>query len=198
MKQLLKLIAVNLPEMSPETIQRWIEAPEIIRDGLVKMFFQIPFKIWKTIKIIVYQNADQCLEALKAAGCNVGDWARDLIKNKLDFTKSVEEKVESVKLSVAQLGFVEGATLRQILEKALQMGLLKCQPTDGPNLRVQYLDQPMGEVVWLGMDPITGSDGHPGIVYLRRSDSGLWLSAYYCNLGSFFSADNVFLFRRSK
>lgn len=198
MKQLLKLIAVmleNLPEMSPEKIQQWIEAPQAIKDGLNKMFSQIPLKIWKTIKLVAFKSADQCLKALEAAGCQVGDWARDLIKNKIDFTKSVEEDVKLIKRTVAELGFAKGATLRQILERGLEVGLEECRPTDGPNARIAYTDQRLGEVVWMAMRPITDSHGYSDIFYLGRNDGGLFLRAYYYDLDDFFDADCVFVFR---
>ena len=197
MKQLLKLIAAimeNLPEMSPETIQRWIEAPEVIRDGLAKMFSQTPLKVWKTIKLVAYQSADQCRQALEKAGCRISDWAKDLL-GKIDFTKSVEEEVKFGKLTVGQLGLTRGGTLRQILARIVELGLAKCEPYDGPNVRVQSLDQPMGEGIFMAMDPITASRGYPHVFVLRRRGDGLWLHAHCYSLDFFFRADICFLFR---
>lgn len=51
-----------------------------------------------------------------------------------------------------------------------------CEPEDGVQLRRQYEDQLDGEILWMAMERITGSDGHPHVFFVKRNDDGVrWL-----------------------
>lgn len=56
--------------------------------------------------------------------------------------------------------------------------------------RLALKEQPRGDWFWVGMEPISGSNGYPDVFYVRRDDDGRrWLFAYYaspedhCSLG---------------
>ena len=46
-----------------------------------------------------------------------------------------------------------------------------------PYIRQAYPDQPMGEVLWAAMRPITDSGVWPSVFRVKRDAFGLWLGA---------------------
>jgi hypothetical protein len=157
------------------------------------------FKTWKTIKLGTgHQTADDFRKALKKAGCRIGDWANDLL-GKPAFTAATEEtEVNLVNISVAELGFPNGATRKEIYEKAKELGLELCPAEVGPQLRLQYKDQPNGEWLLIGMEPITASDGDLEVFDVGRGDDGRWLFSLYGHPDYFWSGDSRWAFVLSK
>jgi hypothetical protein len=166
-------------------------------DGTKKVSNQ--FKIWKTIKLGTgHQTADDFRKALKKAGRRIGDWANGIL-GKPAFTAATEEtEVNLVNISVAELSFPNGATRKEIYEKAQKMGLSLCPPEVGPQLRLQYKDQPNGEWLLIGMEPITVSGGGLRVFGVERDDSGLWLRSYCGDPDRFCHGDFRWVFVLSK
>lgn len=80
--------------------------------------------------------------------------------NNPEFTISQKsEHINLVRISVKDLGFPKGATATEIYKKAQKLGLELCPVEVGPQLRLQYKDQPKGECVAVGMKPITNPGG---------------------------------------
>ncbi|MFY9463112.1 MAG: hypothetical protein WAP52_02920 [Candidatus Sungiibacteriota bacterium] len=136
------------------------------------------FHVWCTIKLGTgLRTAGEFGIALKQAGCRIGDWGSDIL-GKPAFTASrVETEVDLVALSVAELGFKDGATRKDIYERAIEIGLELCPAEVGPQLRLQYKDQPNGERLLVAMNPIADSGGGLNVFNVERSDHDLWLSA---------------------
>jgi len=143
------------------------------------------FPVWKTIQFGTGLNsADDFRQALKGAGCNISNWANDIL-GKPDFTVAEEKKeLNLVIKSVRDLGFPKGATTRQIYERATSQGLGLCPAEVGPQLRLQYTDQPKGEWLLIAMEPIKDSDGDPVVFAVGRRDGGdFWLGTVYDDPG---------------
>lgn len=156
------------------------------------------FPIWKTVTLGVHKSAGGYIKALKAAKHRIGDWANDIL-GKAEFTcAGMETDVDLVVLSVADLGFKEGARYSQICEKAVEMGLALCPAEVGPALRLAYTDQPRGEWVVIAMKAIT--DSHRGLLvfYLEHVRVELWLSGNLGRPDDFWSSDGRFVFVRRK
>ena len=128
------------------------------------------------------KDADGFRKALKTAKCGIGDWANDII-GKPAFTVATEEiEVDLVIVTVEELGFKDGAKRSDIYKRAIELGLQLCPNEVGPQLRLQYMDQPKGQWLLIGMEPITDSDGNLRVFGVERNDVGkLWL---YANYGS--------------
>jgi hypothetical protein len=102
-----------------------------------------------------------------------GDWAKDII-NKPDFTTSQETKdMKLVRLTVAELGFPDGATTDEIYKRADELGLDLCPAEVGPQLRLQ---SDIKDWTLIAMKQITGSDGRPGVFDLISVGGQLGLS----------------------
>ena len=111
------------------------------------------FNVWKTINLGTgLKTTDDFRKALKGRGFNIGNWADDIL-GKPAFTAAAEAtEVDLVKVTVAELGFKKGARRDQIYERAKELGLELCAPEVGPQLRLQYQDQPNGEWLLIGME----------------------------------------------
>jgi hypothetical protein len=108
------------------------------------------------------------------------------------------EEAKLVRLTVADLGFKTSATTDQIYERAQALGLELCPADTGPNYRLQYKDQPLGEWVRIGMKQIADSAGLPFIFCLVRDVGCLWLLDGWAGPGSAWFPDGVFAFRFRK
>ncbi|MFA5355628.1 MAG: hypothetical protein WC302_02800 [Candidatus Paceibacterota bacterium] len=154
------------------------------------------FEIWKTVKLGTgFKTADDFRKSLKDNGFKISDWA-NYILGKLAFTAATEAtEVDLVRVTVAELGFEKGARRDQIYDRAKEFGLELCPPEVGPQLRLQYKDQPNNEWILVGMEPITDSDGDLSVFDVRRDDSSLWLSSYLSNPDDVCYPDNLWIFR---
>ncbi len=117
---------------------------------------------WKTLKLGMFERPEEIGEIIRKKGMVVGQIAEDLLSSGFRLC-SPEIEVALVFLSVRDLGF-EMAELKDIFERAQELGLRRCPPELGFQLRWQYLDQPKGEYCMIAMDPIRASDGNPYII----------------------------------
>jgi len=160
------------------------------------------FPVWKTIKLGTgLKTADDFRKALKTGGFRIGDGANDIL-GKSSFERSVatvETEAELVALTTAQLtGNVKGGTTSEVFAGAKRLGLNKCPAELGPQLRLQYSDQPKDEWRLIGMEPITDSDGLLAMFSVGRAGDGLWLRSYYGDSDVFWDAGRRWVFLRHK
>jgi len=201
--KLLAVIGENMPELSGDVMQGWIENPKSVQKVLKEAFCPPEatpkFEIWKTIKLGTgLKTADDFRKAIKNGGMKISNWADDIL-GKSGFTVITgETEVDLIKVTVAELGFKEGARRDQIYERAKELGLELCPPEVGPQLRMQYRDQPNGEWILIGMEPIRDSDGVLFVFDVVRSGSGLWLYGHYDYPGCVWHADGQWVFVRSR
>jgi len=110
-------------------------------------------------------------------------------------------------LSVAELGFPDGATFAKIVERATRNGLLLCPLELGPHLRLQFTDQPEGSLgqpvsqncappgsLTVASAPLAQDDETPKGFYLRRIEGVLWLRGYRSWPGHIWSPQDMFVF----
>jgi hypothetical protein len=106
------------------------------------------------------------------------------------FCLQQEIEVDLVKMTVAELGFEDGALHADICAEALKLALELCPAEVGPALRLQYGDQLDGERLRIGMRPLVD---HGGIFSVDNENGRLWLSDSWGRPG-FYSADYCFVF----
>ncbi len=119
------------------------------------------------------QSPEEAEKALLNKGYQISDYARDILQ-KVEFSQE-SKSYELVSFSVSQLGFPNGATLQEVYKKAEELGLELCPAEVGPQLRLQYKDQPEGEWLRIAMNPIADSGGFPDLFDVRRAGDVLWL-----------------------
>jgi hypothetical protein len=157
------------------------------------------FPTWKIIKLGTgLRNADDFRQALKSAGCNSGDWVRDILGKSAFSVATSEIELELVVVSSGDLGYTEAATRADIYARAQTHGLSVCPAEVGPQLRLQYKDQPNGEWCIIAMEPIAGSDGVHKVFDVKRDGFGLWLDGSYGHPGSLWAPGSRWVFCRRK
>jgi hypothetical protein len=145
--------------------------------------------IWKTITIGEYKGANAVRAAIDAAPCPIamGDQADEILGRPAFPFSRAKLDIDLVVVSAAGLGFgSDGAMLRDIYARADTFGLDLCPAEAGPILRLNYLDQPLGEFLHVAMRPVAtyggelvdftlgnggsallliGGDAHPDVVF---------------------------------
>lgn len=142
------------------------------------------FPVWKTIKIGTLKTAVDFRKALKKSGIWTNFWAMYMLRKPGFTTSEAEMELDLVVVTVADLMFgsgmwreftlSSGAHHRDIIAKALELGLELCPAEVGPQLRLQYTDQPKGEQLIIGMESITGSDGYSRVFHVNHDKDGHW------------------------
>lgn len=131
------------------------------------------FFVWKTIKLgIGLRTADDFRRVLENHDFQIGDETYDILGKPAFRVASEEAEVDLVVVTVSELGFkrntYRGAYRKDIYKRALEFGLELCPPEVGPQLRLQYKDQPMGERLHIGMVPIRRSRDDPRVFSVER------------------------------
>lgn len=149
---------------------------------------------WKTIQLGTHNSVNQLRQALIDDGFKIGPWCDDIFKKITVAPKTTE--IELVVVTVAELGSPNGATRQKIYDKALSLGLHLCPAEVGPQLRLQYLDQPGGEWLFVAMDPIADSHGSLCVFYVEHGSGSRWLRAASGDPDSFWTGDGPGVFCR--
>jgi hypothetical protein len=134
--------------------------------------------IWKTITIGEYRGANAIRAAIDAAPCPIaiGDQADEILGRPAFPFSRTKVDVDLVVISVAELGFgPDGASLRDIYTRAGTFGLELCPAEVGPILRLNYLEQPLGEFLHVAMRPVATYDGELVDFTLGNGGSALLL-----------------------
>lgn len=181
-----------MPELSSDVMQDWIGDPQGLQKALNEALSPYEekvsdFKIWKTIKLGTgLKNAKDFRKALKKSKMRIGDWGNDILGQSAFTASDTEKDIDLVNISVAELGFKGGATRKDIYDRALELGLRLCPAEVGPQLRLQYADQPKGEWLRVAMEPISDSDGGLVVFVVEHVGGELWLDGgrghpdYFC------------------
>jgi hypothetical protein len=105
-----------------------------------------PFLIWRTTTLGSYKGVDGYREALDAAKIKIGDAADEILGRPAFAYVKGEINVELTLVSAAELGVEKETTLADFYRRGRQLGLELCHPEVGPQLRLEYRDQPVGEI----------------------------------------------------
>ena len=155
--------------------------------------------VWKTITVGKFANSFALIDALDAAGCSIGGAAGEILARPSFTLSATKIDVELFAVSAAELGFRAGtASLADIYARAQQLGFELAAAEVAPQLRLQYFDQPIGEFLTIGMEPIRTWNGELAIVAVANGGSGLMLIGQDGSANGQISVASRFLFVRSK
>jgi len=143
---------------------------------------QIQQELDERIKITDHNDPNQISEISSA---------QKLLDNPTFKISSEKKEIKLIKLSVADLGFPNGATFKKIIKEGEKLGLTICPPEVGPLLRLSYEefmghDQPKDEYIAIAMKPIV--DGrNPRVFSVFRFGNGarFFSSSWPVNRDSF-------------
>jgi hypothetical protein len=157
----------------------------------------VDIPVWKTITVGTFANSFALRGALDAANCGIGDSAAEILARSTFVLHATKTDLDLVAVSVAELGVQSDTnSLASIYARAQQLGFGLAAAEVAPQLRLQYFDQPIGEFLIIGMEPIKTWKGEPIILNVANGGAGLIL------IGQDGSAEiplaSRFLFVRSK
>ena len=188
-------ISENLPDISSELMQWWIDRPKKLQELLLGLCSSAIFPTWKTITLGTgLKTADDVRAAFERAGMKISDWANDILGKPAFTTSGVKSTVALVNVSAADLGFKDGAKLSDICSRALTFGLALCPAEVGPQLRLQYMDQPKGEWLIVAMEPITDSNGGLSVFSVGHGGRERWLNGNDGHPDYFYNGSYRFVF----
>jgi len=165
------------------------------RSVLVRSAFAVP--VWRRIAIGTFANSFALLSALDAAGCVIGNSAEEVLARPAFTVGTSKTIVELFAVSAAELGFQTAtAPLADIYARAQQLGFGLAAAEVAPQLRLQYFDQPMGELL-IGMEPIKTWNGEPFILAVANGGAGLALIGRDGSADAEIPVASRFLFVRS-
>ena len=165
---------------------------------------QIPIKsavdvsVWRTITIGTFANVFALSTALDAVGCGIGNSAGEILARPTFTLRGAKTNVELFTVSAAELGFkTDTASLASIYARAQLLGFELAAAEVGPQLRLQYFDQPIGEFLTIGMEPIRTWTGAPVILNVANGGAGLILIGQDGSADAQISVASRFVFVRT-
>lgn len=156
------------------------------------------WKTWMTIKLGTgLKTADDFRKALKAGRNNISDWVNNFLGKPAFTVSETERDVELVNVSVKELGFKKGACYADICKRALELGLDLCPAEVGPQLCLQWKDQPKGKHVFVVINVNTTSDGLFDTFRVGCEDNGeRYFESIYGRVDVDWDAHDFFVFMR--
>ena len=136
---------------------------------------QCEIQIWRTTTLGFHKGVDSYRDALDAAKIKIGDAADEILGRPAFLYVKEKTEVELTVVSAADLGVESEAALADVYKQAKQFGLALCPAEVGPQLRLDYRDQPRGESLNIAMEPVATYSGEPTILSLLNFGSGLAL-----------------------
>jgi hypothetical protein len=133
-------------------------------------------QIWRTITLGTYKGVDAYRDALDLAKIKIGDSADEILGRPAFPYARAKTDVELAVLSAADLGVEsDQSSLAEVYQRATQAGLELCPAEVGPQLRLDYHNQPLGEALDIAMEPVATYRGDPTILTLVNWGTGLLL-----------------------
>jgi hypothetical protein len=153
--------------------------------------------VWKTIHLGTRASKWDLRRALEAENCSVGDTAEEIFAQSEFGVSTLKIGTDLVSVSLAQLG-LQNATLRDIYARAQTLGFALAAAEVGPQLRLQYLEQPLGEFLNIGMTPIATTGGKRVIFAIGNGGDGLLLIGKAAGDAAEFHSTAQFVFVRRR
>ena len=134
------------------------------------------FQTWRKITLGAYKGVNGYRNALDAAGIKIGDSADEILGRPAFRYAGMKTEVELTLLSAAKLGAESESALSDLYNRAKRIGLELCPAEVGPQLRLDYRNQPLGESLNIAMEPVASGVGS-GVVPPAPCPS--WTSRYW-------------------
>lgn len=153
--------------------------------------------IWRTVVLGTHKNVKGFQKAIEVADGKMNNWTKSVMSQPQFTLAKVRVEVSLVRTTVEELGFPKGATREEIFTRAKEQGLRLCPPEVGPALRLEYMDQPPGEWLFVAMEPITASHGRQYSFLVAFDHGERWLYVNWNVSGIVRSPENIFIFAGS-
>ena len=127
------------------------------------------FKVWKTIKIGTFKKTTDLKFILLQNGCLTGNSTEKILTNKNFKISTEQKKIDLVLVTASDLGFEKDQIVgfKELSERSKEFGLKVCPDEVGPQLRLQYKDQPKMDRVEVPF--------RKNLKFIIENIAGLWL-----------------------
>ena len=153
----------------------------------------------------------QLIQKLQQSAILLNEYAEKLLADDKFTISETKYSLQTVELTVSNLGFPDGANTAQIFKRASDLGLELCPLKLGPFLRLAYLDQPEGYSgnpeqrhqapsgsITIASEILNDDDNFPKGFYIRRINGVLWLRGYIADHLHIWNPDDRFIFSTKK
>lgn len=146
-----------------------------------------------TVTLGSYKGRVRVHRALRKAKCWIHVRAEEMLQRAICTVSLQKVQVKIEVLSVAEVGFMEGASYHDICACAQKRGYILCPAEVGFLLRLRRLDQKGSENIYIAMEPILNPFS-PFIFALVKGFGGLLLYSEWAHPHSLFNAEDLFIF----
>src|SRR5262249_40079080 len=131
--------------------------------------------------------------------CDLGEAAGEIIGRPAFILSKTKSDLDLVVLTPIDLGLAgESVTVAAVYARAELLGFGLCPAEVGPQLRLQYLDQPVRDALHIAMRPIVRYTGEPTAFTIMNGGAGLLLVGTDGNLDLDVSPTRRFVFVRPR
>jgi hypothetical protein len=125
--------------------------------------------VWKTVTLGTRKGVDSYRDALEKASIKIGDDAGEILGRPAFPYAHAKIEYGLVLLSVAELAVdTKYAPLSDVYSRARRLGLDLCPAEVGPQLRLEYRNQPRGEILHIAMQAVATYHGRLSILALSN------------------------------
>jgi hypothetical protein len=133
-------------------------------------------RAWKSITLGNYPTVIALRDALVERRIWIGDLAARMLRLAPFRIASAVTSLDLAVVTVGQLGLgLKRASFVNIHAQAMEAGLDLCPPEAGPQLRLQYPEQKVGEYLSIGMTPLPTADGSDACFVVGNGGAGLFI-----------------------
>lgn len=176
--------------LTPELAQQVVEEASgeraramvaAVQGGLVlaPVVEPVVFPVWRTVILGRHKDAAAYRQALENGGFKVSRWANNIL-GRISFA-TTETPVDLYRVTGREFGLTARYTTDQFFVAVKSRGFTKLPPEVGSALRLGYNDQPKGDVIRVGMEPIADSVGDLDVFSVNRNGADRWLDTFYVN-----------------
>src|SRR5262245_39736121 len=134
------------------------------------------FPVWKRITLGTHKGVNGVRDALDAHNIRVGESADEILGRPAFRFSKTPSPLDLVVLSAFDLGLAKGShSLAEIYRRPRELGLELCPPEAAPQLRLEYLNQPIGEFLHVAMAPVAAYGGNLVDLTIGNGGAGLIL-----------------------
>ncbi|MGG1791939.1 helicase [Bacillus mycoides] len=153
----------------------------------------------------------QLIQKLQQYSILMNEYGERLLADDKFTTSNTKYSLQTVELTVIDLGFPDGANTAQLFKRASELGLELCPLELGPQLRLEYLEQPEGYFgnasqqhqapsgsITIASEILTKDDDFPKGFYLRQINGVFWLRGYIADHLHVWKPEDHFIFVKQK
>lgn len=167
----------------PENAARLLQCPKVEvhfkEEDNAAIVATLP-KVLKSIKLGIGANSGWELRSeLLQKGIEVVGRAKELLEDKDFVVAKRETTIQLIVISVEDLGLENGGRYDDICLRINELGLMLCPAEVGPQLRLQYPEQPQDEWLTILMKPLCGDDVNYRVFVVDNRQGRKTLSTRY-------------------